>query len=81
MHIMAMQAFVIKRTSCSSSELYLLSFSAHGGASRTVLGPLPPLSHKTLKGPTTSTHMKDQFSERALLIAFWLSTEFFGQKL
>lgn len=48
MHILALQAFVRKRISCSSLEQYLLSFSAHGGTSSNVLGPLPPLFHKTL---------------------------------
>lgn len=48
MHILALQAFVRKRISCSSLELYLLSFSAHGGTSSNVLGPLPLLFHKTL---------------------------------
>lgn len=39
---------VIEKTSCSSLELYLLSFSAHGGTSSNVLGPFPLLFHKTL---------------------------------
>lgn len=68
MHIMALQAFVITRISCCSSDLYFLSFSAHAGTSSNALGPLTPIFHER------------HIFERALLISYWLSADFFWAK-
>lgn len=68
MHIEALQAFVTKRILRCPSDVYFLPFSAYAGTSSNVLGPRPPLFHER------------HFFERALLISYWLSADFFEQK-
>lgn len=81
LHTTVIHAFLIKRFH-SLLGAYLVSFSAHVVRPSNVLGPPAPCFNKTLvKGTATLTEMKDQFSERALLIIAGFLQGFFLHKL